>query len=144
MAVNLQGIQFDTNQGGVLPLERYLSSLNSQRNALSERTMSIADLSQQSGLNAKYLRILWRGLFRQAPSDSSILMDRLRAHIKSQSAIENVTNEIAAWQKSLWQLTSIGHIGREGGPDGWLVEQTPLVNEQPFSLDFPDLETPSD
>ncbi|MBT5708416.1 MAG: DUF1592 domain-containing protein [Verrucomicrobia bacterium] len=144
MAVNLQGIQFDTNQGGVLPVERYLSSLSSSHEALSARTMSFADLSQQSDLNAKYLRLLWRSLYRQAPSDSSILLDRLRAQTRSLSPTEQLASKIAAWQKSLWQLTSIGHIGREGGPDGWLVEQTPLVNEQSFSFDLPDPNRPSD
>ena len=144
MAVNLQGIRFDTNQGGVLPVEQYLASLSRRREALSAGTISIADLSQQSGLNVKYLGLLWRSLYQPSSSQSSLLLDQLRTQTRSQNPIEDIASEIAAWQKSLWKLTSIGHIGREGGPDGWLVEQTPLANEQTFSLDLPEPNDPSD
>ena len=144
MPVNLQGIKFDTNQGGVLPVARYLSTLNSGFKGLPEGTVNITDLAQQSGLNAKYLRLLWRSLYTQAPSGSSILLDRLRTHIASQRPVDDLGREIAAWQEALWQLTSIGHIGRDGGPDGWLVEQTPLASEQAFSIDLPDPKEPTD
>ena len=35
--------------------------------------------------------------------------------------------DIEAWQQSLWQFASVGHIGKQNGPKGWQEPATPLV-----------------
>src|SRR5436309_73826 len=58
-AVNLQGIKFDTKDGGVLPLRKYLAATLSERAALKSRKKTIAEVAREQGLNAKYLTTLW-------------------------------------------------------------------------------------
>ena len=60
--VNLQGIVFGTNDGGLLPLEKYLRATIRHRDDLAAGAKSIADVAAQEGLNAKYLGILWSTL----------------------------------------------------------------------------------
>ena len=61
-AVNLQGIRFDTNQGGVLPLQKYLAATLEERDALSSGGKNVEQVATERGLNAKYLRTLWAAL----------------------------------------------------------------------------------
>src|SRR6266496_1002865 len=51
-SVNLQGIKFDTKDGGVLPLEKYLGAL------LQERAAGKRSSADQRGLSVKYLNAL--------------------------------------------------------------------------------------
>ena len=60
--VNLQGIVFGTNDGGRLPLEKYLRATIREREALATGTKSIAAVARQQNLNAKYLGTLWSTL----------------------------------------------------------------------------------
>jgi hypothetical protein len=50
-AVNLQGIKFDTKDGGVAPLERYITVLLKERNGQAPDSL-------RSGLSEKYLKLL--------------------------------------------------------------------------------------
>ena len=58
--VNLQGIVFDTNEGGRLPLEKYLAATIAEREALSQGSKTIEAVARERGLNAKYLGTLWQ------------------------------------------------------------------------------------
>ncbi|MEZ6079403.1 MAG: DUF1587 domain-containing protein [Pirellulaceae bacterium] len=60
--VDLQGIKFDTNQGGVLPLREYLTTTLMERDALSRGEKSIEAVADEWSLNTKYLSILWKSL----------------------------------------------------------------------------------
>ncbi len=73
--VNLQGIVFDTNQGGRLPLEKYLAATLIERESLASGSKTIETVARDHGLNAKYLGMLWSSLSDSKPS---ILMDGLR------------------------------------------------------------------
>ena len=73
--VNLQGIVFDTNQGGRLPLEKYLLATLSEREALRKGTKTIETVARDRGLNAKYLGTLWKAL--DGP-ESSLLINGLQ------------------------------------------------------------------
>src|SRR5207245_435770 len=54
--VNLQGIIFETNEGGRLPLEKYLSASLELRDAGGRATSRTADvIARERGLSAKYL-----------------------------------------------------------------------------------------
>ena len=75
-SVNLQGIKFDTKDGGVLPLEKYLTATLAEREALKTGKKSIFDVARERGLNAKYLGTLWNSL---NDSGSSLLLDQVRA-----------------------------------------------------------------
>src|SRR6266850_5574195 len=66
--VNLQGIVFETNEGGRLPLERYLAATLQLRDANSA---SLEAIARERGLNAKYLNALLQVL--QAKDQSLLL-----------------------------------------------------------------------
>ena len=57
--MNLQGIVFNTNDGGRLPLETYLAATLAERDALATGARTIAAVAKERGLNAKYLGTLW-------------------------------------------------------------------------------------
>ena len=69
-SVDLQGIKFDTKDGGVLPLEKYLSAL------LEERANRGKPTPASRSLSPKYLNTLRAALNGTQPS---ILLDPIRA-----------------------------------------------------------------
>jgi Protein of unknown function (DUF1592)/Protein of unknown function (DUF1588)/Protein of unknown function (DUF1587)/Protein of unknown function (DUF1585)/Protein of unknown function (DUF1595)/Planctomycete cytochrome C len=140
--VNLQGIVFDTNDGGRLPVEKYLAATLTEREALRSGAKSPAAVAKEHGLNAKYLGILWAALNRQEPqsdTERSLLLDVVRAHWREAKAdgAPTLVAEIAAWQKALWRFSSVGHIGKAGGPKAWQEPVVPLVASQDVRLKLP-------
>ena len=81
--VNLQGIVFGTNNGGRLPLEKYLDATIREREPLTSGAKSVADVARERGLNAKYLGILWSTLGGGEPAP---VVDVVRAHWRKASA----------------------------------------------------------
>lgn len=136
--VLLQGLEWDTNQGGRLPLERYLAATLAHRSALQEGVKSIEEVAAEFGLNAKYLGILWRTLADEQPS---LLLDHVRALWRAAAAdgAPHLAAEILKWQQALFQFTSVGHIGKVGGPKAWQQPVLPLVEKQELRVP---LETP--
>ena len=146
-SVNLQGIKFDINQGGRLPLEKYLMATLAEREAISQQQKSVRQVAQERGLNVRYFDFLWRALSADAGLTTSLLLDEVRASWRAADAnqVDTVLMEIGRWQKSLWKFNSIGHIGREGGPAAWMEPITLTTVQQQFSLDLPaDHETGGD
>lgn len=127
--VNLQGIVFDTNDGGRLPLPQYLQATLEARDAIARGDQSLATVAKQRGLNAKYLGILWNTLNDPAPSG---LLDAIRARWRAAAPEDSaqLAAEVGAWQQSLWRFTSVGHIGKVGGPTAWQEPASPLVPRQ--------------
>ncbi len=107
-SMNLQGVKFDTNSGGRLPVAQYLDALQGKGSA--------------EGLNSKYFATLRTALTEKAPS---ILLDPLRTKYREKKL---VATDIEAWQQALWRFTSVGHIGKENGPNAWQEPVTPLVS----------------
>ncbi len=154
--VNLQGIQFDTNQGGLLPLEGYLAATLEERDALCSGNKTIEAVAGQRLLNAKYLATLWQALagdsrfslreksgrdVRGANNDNppSPLMDELRekwARAKPEDA-KKLADDIAETQMVLWKFNSIGHIGPDGKPKTWMEAVTPVASPSEISLKVP-------
>jgi Protein of unknown function (DUF1592)/Protein of unknown function (DUF1588)/Protein of unknown function (DUF1585)/Protein of unknown function (DUF1587)/Protein of unknown function (DUF1595)/Planctomycete cytochrome C len=134
--VNLQGIVFGTNDGGLLPLEKYLRATIRHRDAIGSGGMSVADAATQEGLNAKYLGILWSTLHGTQPLP---ILDGLRSHWRAARPDDApaLASEIAGWQKSLWRFTSVGQIGKIGGPKAWMEPVSPLVGRQELRLKMP-------
>ena len=141
-AVNLQGIQFDTNQGGRLPLSTYLAALLETRDGLSSGEVLISDLAKERGIHAGYLGKLWSLLENHEKAESSFLVNELqrrwaRAEVED---LSELVSWIEQWQSALWKFNAIGQIGREGGPPSWQEARTPLVAKQDFRIPLPKIQ----
>ena len=123
--VNLQGIAFSTNEGGRLPLEKYLEAAIASR----EAGKNVDQIAKERHLSAKYLGILLTLLNSAEPSP---LLENLRKIWKTSKTGDSVamTAEVAQWQRLLWKFGSVGHIGKVGGPKAWLEPVTPLMQQQ--------------
>jgi hypothetical protein len=136
--VNLQGIVLDTNKGGRLPLERYLRALLDYRAVRQSPTdgndgPELSKLANTRGLSPKYLTSLWSLLNGGEPSP---LLDEIRARWRRaapEDAVE-LAGHIGQWQKALWKFSSVGHIGKLGGPKAWMEPVNPLVDQEEFHL----------
>ena len=113
-AMNLQGVKFDTNSGGRLPLAKYLAALQGKGGA--------------EGLNTRYLSLLRAAFTGTKPS---LLLDSLRVKFQQGTL---AAADIEAWQQSLWRFASVGHIGKENGPRSWQEPVTPLVAQHEIRL----------
>jgi hypothetical protein len=134
--VNLQGLTFDTHQGGRLPVEKYLAATLAERDSLNSGRKTIEAVAKERGLTGKYLGLLWRSLNDQAPS---LLLDELRDHWRSAKPEDagTLAQAVAQWQKSLWKFNSVGHIGKLDGPKTWLEAVDPLVGKQTLRFKVP-------
>ena len=134
--VNLQGIVFDTNNGGRLAIEKYLTAIVAARESLLSGQQTLADVAQTRGLNAKYLGILWNSL---NGNESSLLLDSVRGQWRTAKADDSapLAAEVARWQQALWRFTSVGHIGKVGGPKGWQEPVLPLTARHDLKVKMP-------
>src|SRR5262249_53683075 len=134
--VNLQGIVFNTNDGGRLPVETYLAATIVEREALASGRRTIAAVAAERKLNAKYLGILWSGLTSKEPS---LVLNGLRERWRAASPADSaaLAAEIAEWQKALWRFRTVGHIGKVGGPTRWLEPVDPSVSRQELRFKIP-------
>ncbi|MEY2410198.1 MAG: hypothetical protein QOF48_2868, partial [Verrucomicrobiota bacterium] len=127
--VTQQGMELDKNKGGRLPLEKYLAaSIDLRRDG-----KSLDALAKSRGLSAKYLRALWELLNTGQPS---ILLDPLRSRWRAAAPADaaSLAADIEKWQKVLWKFSSVGHIGKLGGPKAWLEPVDPLNTKQEIRL----------
>jgi hypothetical protein len=146
--VNLQGIVFETNQGGRLPVEKYIAATIAVREQLANAGGSAADESQvlttiaeDRKLNLKYLTALWQ-LFSKSSSSTTDqgLLESLRRRWRTTS-VENadaLSAEVVTWQKALWRFSSIGHIGKVNGPKAWQEPVDPIQTQQEIRFPLPD------
>jgi hypothetical protein len=136
LAVNLQGIKFDTKDGGVLPLEKYLTATLAERDALSAKRKTFADVAKERGLNAKYLGTLWAAL---NGSEHSLVLDLIRAQWRTAKPTDApaLAASIAQWQRALWRFTTVGHIGKRNGPSAWQMPVLPIASSQEVRLKLP-------
>jgi hypothetical protein len=139
-AVNLQGIKFDTKDGGVLPLQKYLAAALSERDALRSGSKTIAEVAREQGLNEKYFATLWNEM---NSSNSSLVLDQIRSQWRNckQEQLPALVQTISQWQQALWRFTSVGHIGKRDGPKAWQVPVTPLVNSRELRTAIPTPQT---
>lgn len=125
--VTQQGIELDKNRGGELPLKKYLLASLEVRDGKGSVEL-IADAHQ---LSPKYLQTLLNVLNGKEPSP---LFDPLRSRWRKAKPeeIDGMTAMIKEWQSTLWKFSSVGHIGKVGGPKAWMEPVTPLVSKQEF------------
>jgi hypothetical protein len=150
-AVNLQGIKFDTKDGGVIPLRKYLEATlelreapglarqdgrprNSSRAMLGTPTTRIRQLA--ADLNAKYLGLLWAAFNDIKPS---IVFDPIRTQWRAAKPadVDALTLSIAQWQQTLWRFTQVGHIGKRDGPKAWQVPVVPVASAREVRVKLP-------
>lgn len=141
-AVNLQGIQFETNQGGLLPVEKYLAATIHQREGLAVGKTSIEAVARERSLNARYLGLLWNTLSADdaAGTPAYPWMDELRRqwrNAKDDDAVR-LGAAVAEAQQMLWKFNPVGHIGREGGPKSWMEPVVPITTRQELRFALPD------
>lgn len=134
--VNLQGIVFDTNGGGRLPVQAYLEATIAERDALKSGQKTITAVASERNLSPKYLGILWDALNSKQPS---FLLDSLRARWQTAKLADaaEIANDISRWQQTLWRFTSIGHIGKVGGPKAWMEPVSPITTRTDIRYKLP-------
>jgi len=135
--VNLQGVVFDTNRGGRLPVEKYLAATLAERDALAEGRLSIDEAAERHALNAKYLRSLWS---RLTATDDSLLLNDLRHQWRRATADDAaaLAAEVVAWQQALWTFSSVGLVGRAGGPKRWMEPVDAVATTQDVRFKIPE------
>lgn len=128
--INLQGIQFETNTGGRLPLDRYLLATLEGREALRQGRATVASVAKERRLNEKYLGSLWTLLNGGEPS---LLLDALRARWRAAkpSDAAALASDVAEWQNVLTRFQTVGHI------KPWMVAVNPIQPKQDFRLKLP-------
>ncbi|MFO1062656.1 MAG: DUF1592 domain-containing protein [Pirellulales bacterium] len=121
--VNLQGLVWDTNQGGRLPVAPYIKALVEHRDALKSGSLSTDALAAEQKLNAKYLGILRQSL--ESPTRSIILASLADRIEKARpSDVPAIVEEITGWQNALNRFQSVGHM------KPWIVPVSPLTAAQ--------------
>ncbi len=131
--INLQGIVFDTNKGGRLPVERYLQALFENKHSLKNGSLSPDELASSLKLNQKYLQLLLETFDQpNAPSGTDMLLQRLRTawHSSDKRDINDQITHVRQWQESLWKFSSVGHIGKKSGPKAWQEAVDPVTSQQ--------------
>lgn len=144
--VNLQGIVFETNQGGRLPIEQYLAAADDLRRLTRKSggppvDVAIETIAKEKNISPKYLRTIWQAL-AEAPrsSESDGLLSNLSRQWqeRGEEGSKGLLTQILAWQKSLWRFTSVGHIGKRNGPTAWQEPVDPIRAEHELRFPIPD------
>ncbi len=133
--VILQGIKFETNQGGVLPVADYIAATVTERDAIRGGVKTVADVARETGLSPVYLATLWRTLNDSKNADSFLLKQlRDRWQRAEEGDIAGLVADIAKWQPLLWKFNVVGHLGREGAPQSWMEPIAPMTERQEFRI----------
>ncbi len=134
--VNLEGVVFGTNEGGRLPLERYLAATLKERDSLASEMTTIEAVAAEYRLNARYLGRLWNSM---NSGETSFLLERVRARWRTAKPDDAtaLAGEIATWQKALWTFNTVGQIDRVGGARQWQEPVTPLLARQELRFKIP-------
>ena len=134
--VNLQGIVFNTNDGGRLPVERYLAATLEERAGLSGGKKTPQQVALARGLSPKYFNLLWSALNDRTPS---LLLDGLRERWRTATPEQasSLTAFVSEWQRSLWRFTTVGQFGRDGGPKAWQEPVAPSAARRDIRLKLP-------
>lgn len=118
--VQLQGLEWDTNSGGRIPLSHYLTATIALRDAGTANSNAIEAIAIKEKLSPKYLTRLWQELHR---ADASPVLSRIQARWQSTKpdSVQQLALEIQNWQKMLTKFGSVGHFKQ------WLGANDPLV-----------------
>lgn len=134
--VTLQGLTWETNDGGMIPLEKYLQATIAERQAVSAGTKTWDTVASERGLSAKYFHLLWLALNNDEPSPLFASLRNEWQRAKPEDAA-GLTARIARWQQTLWKFHPVGHIGKVGGPKSWQELVSPLQSRQEIRVAIP-------
>lgn len=125
--VNLQGLAWDTNAGGRIPLELYLAATIKYRGVATGGSKSIADFATENHLSPKYFQTLWE-LFQGR--EESLVIDQIRRHWRTAAAgdVPALAAEIRQWQAALTKFNSVAHFKK------WVEPVDPLMESRDFRL----------
>ena len=125
--VNLQGLTWDTNTGGRIPLELYLAATLKYRELPPGGAKSIAAFATENHLSPKYLQTLW-DLFHG--HEESLLIDQFRQRWLTASLgdVPVMAADIRRWQASLTKFNSVAHFKT------WMEPVDPLVEKRDFRV----------
>lgn len=147
-SVDLQGIKFDTNQGGVLPLQEYLAATLEERDALARGEKSIEAVADERSLNTKYLSTLWKSLSAAHANGnaSSLYLDDIRRRWIEAAPPDaaKLVALIEAAQQRLWKFNAVGQLTDGGHQKVWMEAASPIVTHQEFRLALPTTTADSD
>ena len=131
--LNLQGVKFGNQDGGVLPLEKYFAATLAEKDALKAGARTIEEIARERGLSSKYLGTLWAAL---NGADASFPLDGIREQWRGATPADApaLAASVKQWQRALWRFNSIGHIGKRDGPKSWQEPLIPVVTSQEVRL----------
>ncbi|GIT38415.1 MAG: hypothetical protein Ct9H300mP7_3360 [Verrucomicrobiota bacterium] len=98
---------------------------------------SIAVVTEERGLNAKYLGLLWVMLNRNGDRMVPFYLTiSVSVGGRQGMAPYAVVGEVRRWQQVLWRFDPIGHIGRAGGPTAWMNPENMIRTTEDFNLEL--------
>ncbi len=114
---------------GRIPVEKYLAASIRNREALTDRTKSFADVARQDGLSAKYLETIWKMLNGDRPS---LLLDEVRRRWRA-ARVEDaagIAADIVGWEKQVWAIDDVA----AGIYEPWLMTKNVVADTQQYRL----------
>ena len=135
-AMSLQGVEWGGSNGGRMPLAKYFAVTIAAREALRAGQLSIDDVARKYALSPKYLQELWDGLNSDNPLP---LLRSIRDewHGCSETNAAELEAQVTGWQHGLWAFSTVGLLGRRGGPTEWLAPVNPVVARQDVRFKLP-------
>jgi len=131
--VQLQGLDFQAESGGRIPLEKYLTATLDYRALPAAGRKTIADFAAERDLSPKYLQIVWDLLNGH---ETSPLIDNIRSRWRAAQAsdLPGLAVEIRQWQAAVTKFNSVAHF------KPWMEPVNPLTESQAFrvKLDSPE------
>ncbi len=130
--IKLQGLEWNSNAGGLIPLEAYFKATIEHRAELSspdaaQHAAAITQIAKQDKLSPKYLGILWTLLTGNEPLPL-IEHVRVRWRAARPEDVPVLSEEIRQWQAALTRIHRIGHFER------WQDPIDPLTASKQFKI----------
>ncbi len=121
--VQLQGLDFQAESGGRIPLEHYLKATIDYRELPINGRKTIAAFAIENHLSAKYLQTLFDMFSSQS---SSPVLEQIRARWRTARTgdVAALAAEIRRWQGSLTKFNSVAHF------KPWIEAVNPIAESQ--------------
>ncbi len=135
--INLHGLKFKANHGGLLPIKQYLKAMLESRDALRTDSTTIEEIAAQFHLNPRYLETVCNALLEKESASFLVRQVGLILNANPVIDVDSLLNRVQQSQHGFWKFNSIGHIGREGGPQRWMDQVIPVIDHQELRLPLP-------
>lgn len=140
--VDLQGIRFSTNQGGLLPVLAYVQASLEERAALASGLKTAEEVASERSLNPRYFAKLMSVFSQQDSVSGSVFIDDLRTkwHNAEPQDAASLVDGITQAQQALWKFNSVGQLTDGGQQKKWMEAVSPIVARQDLRLVLPHAE----